>query len=57
MGTGPLRPTLGYAMVVIAHEDYSQYYVSIEQKLYYELTDLVSALFYLLCSHYFMNLA
>jgi len=43
--------------VVIAHEDYSQYYVAIERKLYFESTDLASALFYLLGSHYVLNLS
>ena len=44
-------------LVVFNHDDYDQFFVSIEQKLFMECGDLASALFLLLGSHYILNLS
>jgi len=43
--------------VVITHDDYEQYFIAIEQKLYFESTDLATAVFFLLGCHYVLNLS
>lgn len=44
-------------LVVVSHDDYNQYFVAIERKLYMESTDVAMALFLLLGSHYILNLS
>ena len=44
-------------LVVINHDGYDQYFVAIEQKLYFECTELATALFHLLGCHYILNLS
>jgi len=43
--------------VVITHDEYEQYFIAIEQKLYFESTDLATAVFFLLGCHYVLNLS
>ena len=44
-------------MVVFNHDEFDQHFVAIEQKLYYECTDLATAGFHLLGCHYILNLS
>ena len=44
-------------LVVFNHDEFNQFFVSIEQKLFMECADLASALFLLLGSHYIWNLS
>lgn len=44
-------------LVVINYDEYDQYFVAIEQKLYFECTELATALFHLLGCHYILNLS
>ena len=39
------------------HDEFDQYFVAIEQKLYFECTDLATAVFHLLGCHYILNLS
>lgn len=43
--------------MVIVHDDYNQYYVAVEQQLCMESTDVTTAVFFLLGSHYIFNLS
>ena len=44
-------------LVMITHNEYEQYFIEIEQKLYMECTDVATALFNLLGCHYMLNLS
>lgn len=44
-------------LVVFNHDEFDQFFVSIERKLFMECADLASALFLLLGSHYILNLS
>ena len=39
------------------HDDYNQYYIAVERECYMETTDVASALFCLIASHYVFNLS
>jgi len=43
--------------VVFNHDEFDQYFVAIERKLYFECTDLANAMFHLLGCHYTLNLS
>ena len=44
-------------IVVILHDDYNQYFIAVEQIMCMECTDVATALFYLVASHYVLNLS
>lgn len=44
-------------LVAIVHDDYNQYYVAVERNLCMECTDIPSALFFLIATHYIFNLS
>ena len=44
-------------LIVVNNDEFDQFFISIEQKLYMECRDLASALFLLLGSHYILNLS
>ena len=44
-------------IVVINHDEYDQFFISIERKLYLECTDVATAVFNLLGCHYVFNLS
>ena len=47
----------GTTRVIVSHDEYDQYFISIEQKLSMESTDLATAIFNLLGCHYIFNLS
>jgi len=44
-------------IVAFNHDEYDQFFITIEQKLYMECTDLTMAVFLQLTSHYIFNLS
>ena len=42
---------------MIEHDDYSQYFIAVEKNLMLESTNIATALFLLLASHYVFNLS
>lgn len=42
---------------MIVHDDYNQYYITVEKALCMECTDMATALFFLIASHYIFNLS
>ena len=44
-------------IVAFTHDDYDQYFIAVEQKLYMECVDLTMAIFLMLGAHYIFNLS
>lgn len=44
-------------LVIFNHDEYDQYFISIEQKLYLECKDVATAIFHQLGCHYVLNLS
>ena len=44
-------------IAVVRHDDYNQYYVAVKRKLLTESTNVATAVFFLLATHYIFNLS
>ena len=44
-------------IIAITHDDYNQYFIAVEKGMYMESTDIATAVFLLLGSHYVFNLS